>query len=150
MNRYINLIKVESGNIPDEWIKSQMQVLQADYGSKTFNFVLNSTDRTVNSAWAAADYESQAETEMKTALRTGPAGALNIYTANLGGGLLGWATFPTDLVTRPWRDGVVVHFNSLPGGKLTPFNKGRTLTHEAGHWFGLWHTFQDSCSCIFH
>ena len=141
----------DQGNVPDSWITNQIELLNKDYSNTFVNFNLNTITRTLNETWFdEIDYDNEIETAMKQELRQGDSLTLNIYTAKLSGGLLGWATFPTDLADRPWRDGVVVHFNTLPGGKLAPFNLGRTLTHEAGHWFGLWHTFQDSCSCTFH
>ena len=38
-------------------------------------------------------------------------------------------------------DGIVVNAYTLPGGSYKPYDGGRTLTHEAGHWAGLHHTF---------
>lgn len=59
-----------------------------------FKFVLVGTDRTRNDAWYRMGYGSTAELQAKTALRKGTYKTLNLYSANLGGGLLGWATFP--------------------------------------------------------
>ncbi|MBX0291428.1 T9SS type A sorting domain-containing protein [Hymenobacter sp. HSC-4F20] len=68
---------------------------------------------------------------------------LNIWVCNLGQGLLGYAQFPGGAAST---DGVVVLYSSLPGGTAKPYDKGRTATHEVGHWLNLRHIWGDA-SC---
>ena len=126
-------------------ISNQISVLNSAYQNTPFRFQLVDVDTTANDAWYTAGYGSQAERQMKSALRQGDAGDLNFYTNNMGGGLLGWATFPTDYASDPINDGVMVLYSSLPGGSADPYNEGDTGTHEVGHWLGLYHTFQGGC-----
>jgi hypothetical protein len=150
INVYWHVIRsgtsVSQGNISDAQIASQISVLNSAYSGTGWSFRLVATTRTTNSKWFSLRYGSRNETQMKQSLRQGSADDLNIYSANLQGGLLGWATFPSDYASRPTQDGVVLLYTSLPGGTAAPYNEGDTGTHEVGHWMGLYHTFQGGCT----
>ncbi len=68
---------------------------------------------------------------------------LNIYIVKyINGTTLGYSSFPGG---PPDEDGIVVKHNVF-GNTGTALNSlGRTLTHEIGHWFGLYHTFNNGC-----
>ncbi|HYO60397.1 MAG TPA: zinc metalloprotease [Actinomycetota bacterium] len=139
------------GNVPTSQITAQIAALNKSFGGsyggfKTpFSFRLEGVTRTVNPEWFQMGYGSKPERDAKAALRQGGANALNVYST-AGGGLLGWATFPSSYREHSHLDGIVVHYGSLPGGSVERFNLGFTATHEAGHWLGLFHTFQGGCN----
>lgn len=70
---------------------------------------------------------------------------LNIWVCSLFGRNLGYATPPGG---QPGKDGVVINYNvfGAKGFLVSPYDKGRTTTHEIGHWMGLKHLWGDA-SC---
>jgi hypothetical protein len=141
---HFQVVYGSAGNVPDAMLNKQIAVMNSAYAGSGVSFTLAEIKRTQNAAWFS-DPEGN-ERQMKSALHKGNAQDLNFYTADLGSSLLGWATFPSNYRTDPTLDGVVIHYQSLPGGTLTNYNEGDTGTHEVGHWMGLYHTFQDGCS----
>ena len=149
VNVYFHVINngsgLQNGDVPQKTIDGQMNVLNVAYGQWGLTFNLAGVDRTTNAKWYTMAPGTTAEKEAKTALRKGGPADLNIYVADIGDGLLGWATFPWYYEDDPSDDGVVVLYSSLPGGTASPYNLGDTATHEIGHWMGLYHTFQGGC-----
>ena len=74
-------------------------------------------------AWPAADY-------------------MNVWVCNIGGGILGYAQFPGG---NPATDGVVNDYRYFGdiGTATSPFDLGRTMTHEVGHYLNLRHIWGD-------
>lgn len=77
-----------------------------------------------------------------------PTQYLNIWVCNLNasGSTLGYATFPSDLASAPQEDGVVIRYQAFgnTGTAEAPNDKGRTATHEVGHWLNLRHIWGDA------
>ncbi|MGY1717387.1 zinc metalloprotease [Geodermatophilus sp. SYSU D01106] len=148
----------EQKALRDRQIAAQVAVLNDAYAGtgaaapspdSPFRFVYDpaDTDYVADPAWAALEPGSREERAAKTALREGGPATLNVYVAPIGGGLLGYATFPQSAKGgQLWRDGVVILDESMPGGTAAPYNEGDTGTHEVGHWLGLFHTFQGGCT----
>ena len=161
-------------NISKSQIASQMKVLNQDFRSKNadrtktpavwkglvidpmIEFSLATTDPTGKptdgiTRTATTQNSFGADDSVKSAA-TGGVNAwptdryLNIWVCQLSGGLLGYAQFPGG----PKRsDGVVILHSGFgtSGTARAPFNKGRTTTHEIGHFFNLRHIWGDTEDC---
>jgi hypothetical protein len=146
------------GFVSERMVKDQIAVLNQEYAAYGFQFELAPSvrgnpnpDYTDNAAWYRDD-----EGAYKTALKEGSGDDLNIYINN-GGGYLGYAYYPTIVGTQyEVLDGVVLAWGTLPGADQPGisdipgfvYNQGDTGTHEVGHYLGLLHTFEGSCSPV--
>jgi len=134
----------------EEAIISSIDVINAAYAPWNIQFDLIDTTEQLDSNWF--DAPATQDKPMKEATRQGGSSTLNIWSKVPSERilffvlpLLGYATFPSDYTNKPLEDGVVIDYESVPGG-VFPFDEGDTLTHEIGHWLGLYHTFEGGCS----
>ncbi len=140
------LSKRGAGAVTDQQVAAQVAELNQDFaggegGVDTgFTFVLAGNDRFYNDQW----HKDRQSSSYRSQTRKGGRNALNIWLVDFG--YLGIATFPWDDARNPRIDGIRVQYTSLPGGSATNYNQGKTASHEAGHWFGLYHTFQGGCT----
>ena len=158
--------------VSDAMIQSQIDVLNADYSmtnsdassvptafqgvaaATNIQFCLASRDENGNASTGIVRIQSTLtnhnkddQAQLKALSQWDPTQYLNIWvTESIANGILGYATFPFDIGSSPQLDGVVVARPYFGVNSFSPFNKGRTVTHEVGHWLGLFHTFQDGCS----
>jgi hypothetical protein len=139
----------DQGRLSRAEVDGQIAALNAAYSGRTggadtgVSFRLIAVDVTNNADWFAAP--RRYEGPLKTALRRGGPGTLNLYSAAVGSDILGVSTFPQWYSLRPVLDGVMIDYRSIPGGSNPRFNRGYTAVHEVGHWLGLLHTFENGC-----
>lgn len=144
-------LTVAGSNIPSSWITAQMKVLNDSFAGRTggvdtgFRFDLKRISRTTKAGWFNLTGYGQ-DSAMKSALRVGGPRTLNVYSARLGAQLLGYAYYASDYEEVGLLDGVVIHYQSLPGGNFEIHSEGDTATHEVGHWLELIHTFEGGCA----
>jgi hypothetical protein len=135
----------------NDQIITQVNVLNQAFSRYGINFRLADITRTINREWSY-DANAQELQQMKTYLRKGSAADLNIYIlTKLSGAppgyvLTGLATFPWDYQNKPWDDGIMILFTTLPGGSTPGIDRGINAVHEVGHWVGLYHPFQGGCA----
>jgi hypothetical protein len=157
-------------NISDAQIQSQLTVLNndfrrlnADVANTPSAFSSLTADANINFCLATTDPNGNATNgivRVQTAVTafgtndqvksssTGGSNAwdrnryLNIWVCDISGGILGYAQFPGGTAST---DGVVIDYQyfGTTGTATAPFNKGRTGTHEVGHWLNLYHIWGD-------
>lgn len=155
------LYRTAAQNISLAQIQSQIDVLNADFGATNvdytntpaifqsvlsgdlgISFVLQNVVRksTNKSSWGTNDAMKKSPAGINP---TNPTTTLNIWVCNMGGGILGYAQFPGGPSAT---DGIVLDDNATgsTGTAAAPFNKGRTATHEVGHWMNLRHIWGDA------
>jgi hypothetical protein len=147
-------------NISNSQIQSQFDVLNRDFRAT------NPDVANVPSVWRALVTDAQLEFRLENVTRTrtnqrfftdddrmkfsalgghdvvDPDRFLNLWVCNLRP-WLGYAQFPG---MPPQTDGVVVLYTAFgtEGTAAAPFNRGRTTTHEIGHYLNLHHIWGDS------
>jgi hypothetical protein len=160
------LYRTEAENISDEQIKSQIDVLNEDFSGTNADY------KSVPDMFKQSKYDFKVQFVLKTVVRkackqktwaitdgmkksnqggidpTDPLTTLNMWSCNLGQNLLGYAQFPGGPLAT---DGVVILYSAFGskykfsnGTYIANYDKGRTATHEVGHWMNLYHIWGDA------
>jgi len=156
------LYKTSAQNISLTQIQSQIDVLNNDFkalntdynntpsifqsvrsGNFGIQFVLETVNRKATSKTSWSTNNAMKFTSQGGLNATSPTTKLNIWVCNLSNGILGYAQFPGGSAST---DGVVIDDNAFGsvGTVSSPYNKGRTATHEVGHWLNLRHIWGDA------
>lgn len=149
-------------NISDAQVASQLQILNEDYGKlpgtngdgngvdTRVRFCLagidpdgNCTNGIVRVKSSLTNHQSYQRALLKELSFWDNSRYLNIYIVkSINGNVGGYSSYPGG---PPDEDGVVVRHNQFGNTGTAAKGFGRTTTHELGHWFGLYHTFNNGC-----
>lgn len=156
--------KTEDQNVSQAQIESQIKALNKDFRAA------NPDRKQTPEPWAGLVTDTRIQFKLARVTRTktskngfsfddgmkatgtggiapqDPTTHLNMWVCALTGGLLGYAQFPGGPAAT---DGVVINYRAFgtSGTAQAPFDKGRTATHEIGHFFNLRHIWGDTPDC---
>ncbi len=142
-----------AGNISDALINSQIDVLNEDFRAMAGTNGAGGTDTRIEFTLAAVTRTASKRFfndrgDYWTGRAWDTTRYLNIYS-NKAGGNLGYAYVPSGggVVGNTW-DRVVIYWAAVgrPAPYGSPYDLGRSGTHEVGHYLGLYHTFQGGCA----
>lgn len=150
-----------TGNISDQRVFEQIDILNEDFNAIAGTNGAQSTNARIEFYLATTDPNGQATTGITRSTNNSwfnDGGSywntlawdtnryVNVYS-NSAGGALGYVPdLPQGGLAGQDADRVVVYWESLglnPG--FSPFDLGRTTTHEIGHFLGLYHPFDNGC-----
>lgn len=150
-----------TGDMPDSRVTSQIEVLNEDFLAMAGTNGAPGTDAQIEFYLATEDPNGNPTTGITRSVNTtwfNDGGGyynslawdtnryLNIYTNN-GGGALGYVpNLPQGGIVGSNADRVVILYSTFGrNAPYAPYNLGRTVTHEVGHYLGLNHTFNGGC-----
>lgn len=113
-------------------VAAQMTQLNSDYAPYRIQFTESTEAEYINNS-TYRDLALSEVVPMKNTYADDPAHQLNVYVADLPGGLLGRGTFPWDPDALGNLGGIIIDESAFGAGE-------NVLTHESGHNLGLWHT----------
>lgn len=167
VNIHLASTKEDENLISDSIVDAQWRVLEESFAKHNINLVLNSTERVVDDlighnflVYEGPDkgwvfYEEE-QTHFFVSTRKGSYDTLNLYFfSKYSPGATGFCTWPTHIAEG---DNLTLGLDlchlsamTMPGftlddGAFEQWNLGHLAVHEAGHWFGLNHTFAGGCS----
>jgi len=161
-------------DVPDNFILDQLQILNDEFNGPNPNTLGENTcirfclaQNTPNGEDWATDFGSSvpgitrwndanatihfmtaaSQTQLANIIYFPPDQYLNVWIVSeiedgpLG--IAGYATFPGSALPL---DGIVVENLFMADyGNIFGYEEGKIMVHEAGHYLGLWHTFQNQC-----
>ncbi len=151
-----------SGSVTEALVQSQIDILNEDFLAMAGTLGADGNDARIEFYLATQDPAGNPTTGITyssndnwfndrgsywTSLNWDPSRYLNIYT-NSASGALGYVPWlPHQASPGSSEDRVVILWSAFgrnaPVG--SPYNQGRTATHEVGHYLGLYHTFDGGC-----
>lgn len=123
----------QGGLSSDATLQNQFNTLRDGFAPHGITLTYAGRTRNVNAQWANEGNGN--EMAMKRALRKGNYRTMNFYIVDVLPSASGYCYYPTN--AAPGSDAVI-----RDGCTLAKSAIGKIAVHEAGHWFGLIHTFQ--------
>lgn len=144
----------QNGLLTDAQIENQTTALNTAYNQHGYSFYTANIDSANNSGWYYATASYHYDTgqwnnddqflAMASAMGMDIATSINFYFTGEDY-MQGMGVYPWSFAEDDTKNGLFCANYTIPGGDF-PYHLGITGVHEVGHYFGLYHTFENGCS----